>query len=329
MQTASGVLMKSKLHVMCRVPSSRSCAYGFGWTKISDAWNEDRTCNSNCSERSVQDTNCDDSCSSARGAKEQLADRHRRVERSAMRDPATAKMRQRCISESRMLSQGAERDLWRSDSEMQDWKEQQVLREEQVTRLQALVHVQEHRKEQRSSARCCPGSVPRTSSDHEERWVACEQSSVPLVHNVASREPRALISISSTSWEGRCRRSFQSSRVQRLLTKQQGTFSGWCKIVFRVVAVNRMQQFNEPVWTSLTGTFPLGDVESTIRVPIELSLPRDACLQDIWQVVPDRHETSGKCNWLYRSNVFQVSKHGFWNHCNKEEWCRLWRMPRR
>ena len=35
--------------------------------KISDAWNEDRTCNSNCSERSVQDTNCDDSCSSARG----------------------------------------------------------------------------------------------------------------------------------------------------------------------------------------------------------------------------------------------------------------------
>ena len=52
---------------------------------------------------------------------------------------------------------------------MQDWKEQQVLREEQVTRLQALVQVQEHRKEQRSSARCCPGSVPRTSSDHEER----------------------------------------------------------------------------------------------------------------------------------------------------------------
>ena len=41
---------------------------------------------------------------------------------------------------------------------MQEWKEQQVLREEQVTRLQALVH-----------ARCCPGSVLRTSSDHEER----------------------------------------------------------------------------------------------------------------------------------------------------------------
>ena len=34
------------------------------------------------------------------------------------------------------------------------------------------------------------------------------------------------------------------------------------------------------VHTSLTGTFPLGDVESTIRVPIELSLPRDACLQE-------------------------------------------------
>ena len=33
---------------------------------------------------------------------------------------------------------------------MQDWKEQQVLREEQVTRLQALVQVQEHRKEQRA-----------------------------------------------------------------------------------------------------------------------------------------------------------------------------------
>ena len=63
---------------------------------------------------------------------------------------------------------------------MQDWKKQQVLREEQVTRLQTLVQVQEHRKEQRSSARCCPGSVPRTSSDHEERRVACEQSNVPL-----------------------------------------------------------------------------------------------------------------------------------------------------
>ena len=66
---------------------------GFQWTEISDAWNEDRTCNSNCSERSVQDANCDDSCSSARGgAKERLADRHRRVERSAMRDPAIARM---------------------------------------------------------------------------------------------------------------------------------------------------------------------------------------------------------------------------------------------
>ena len=44
-------------------------------------------------ERSVQDTNCDDSYSSARGgAKERLADRHRRVERSAMRDPAIAWM---------------------------------------------------------------------------------------------------------------------------------------------------------------------------------------------------------------------------------------------
>ena len=50
---------------------------------------------------------------------------------------------------------------------MQDWKEQQVLREEQMTRLQALVQVQQRRREQRSSARC-PGSVPRTSSDHEE-----------------------------------------------------------------------------------------------------------------------------------------------------------------
>ena len=58
------------------------------------------------------------------------------------------------------------------------------------------------------------------------------------------------------------------------------------------------------VHTSLTGTFPLGDVESTIRVPIELSLPRDA--------------TSGKCDWLYRSDEFQVSKHGSWNHCSKE-----------
>ena len=32
--------------------------------------------------------------------------------------------------------------------------------------------------------------------------VACEQSNVPHVHNAASREPRALIPISSTSWEG-------------------------------------------------------------------------------------------------------------------------------
>ena len=52
---------------------------------------------------------------------------------------------------------------------------------------------------------------------------------------------------------------------------------------------------------------------------MELSLPRDACLQDIRQVVTDKHETSGKCNWLYTSNVFQVSKHGFWSHCSKEE----------
>lgn len=71
------------------------------------------------------------------------------------------------------------------------------------------------------------------------------------------------------------------------------------------------------IHTSFTGTFPLGDVESTIRVPIELSLPRDACLQNIRQVVTDKHETSGKYNWLYRSNEFQVSKHGFWNHCSK------------
>ena len=33
----------------------------------------------------------------------QIADRHCRVERSAMRDPATARMCQRCISESRVL----------------------------------------------------------------------------------------------------------------------------------------------------------------------------------------------------------------------------------
>ena len=71
--------------------------------------------------------------------------------------------------------------------------------------------------------------------------------------------------------------------------------------------------------TGLTGTSPLGDVEPTIRVPMELSLPRDACLQDIRQVVTDKHETLGKCNWLYTSNVFQVSKHGFWSHCSKEE----------
>ena len=69
--------------------------------------------------------------------------------------------------------------------------------------------------------------------------------------------------------------------------------------------------------TSLTGTFTLGDVQPTIRVPVELSLPRDACLQDIRQVVTDKHETSGKCNWLYTSNVFQVSK--FWSHCSNEE----------
>ena len=106
----------------------------------------------------------------------------------------------------------------------------------------------------RCSARSCPGSVARTSSDHEERWVACEQSNVPLAHNVASRETRTLIPSSSvcTSWEGRCRRSFQSSRVQRMLTKQQGTFCGRCKIVFRVVAVNRMQQSNE--WRACPAT---------------------------------------------------------------------------
>ena len=51
-----------------------------------------KTCNSNCPEKSVQDTNCDDSCSSAfGGAKKRLADRHRRLERSAMRDPTTAR----------------------------------------------------------------------------------------------------------------------------------------------------------------------------------------------------------------------------------------------
>ena len=73
------------------------------------------------------------------------------------------------------------------------------------------------------------------------------------------------------------------------------------------------------VHTGLTGTFPLGDVEPSIRVPMELSLLRDVCLQDIQQVVTDKHETSGKCNCLYTSNVFQVNKHGFWNHCSKEE----------
>ena len=73
------------------------------------------------------------------------------------------------------------------------------------------------------------------------------------------------------------------------------------------------------VHTGLTGTSPLGDAVPTIRVPMELSLPRDACLQDIRQVVTDKHETSGKCNRLYTSNVFQVSKHGLWSHCSKEE----------
>ena len=73
------------------------------------------------------------------------------------------------------------------------------------------------------------------------------------------------------------------------------------------------------VHTGLTGTFPLGDVEPTIRVPMELSLPKDACLQVIRQVATDKHETSAKCNWLYTSNVFQVSKHGFWSHCSQDE----------
>jgi len=40
--------------------------------------------------------------------------------------------------------------------------------------------------------------------------------------------------------------------------------------------------------TGLAGTSPLGHVELTIRVPMELSLPRDACLQDIRQAVADK-----------------------------------------
>ena len=73
------------------------------------------------------------------------------------------------------------------------------------------------------------------------------------------------------------------------------------------------------VHTGLTGTSLLGDAEPTIRVPMEVSLSRDACLQDIRQVVTDKHERSGKCNWLHTRNVFQVSKHDFWSHCSKEE----------
>ena len=58
--------------------------------------------------------------------------------------------------------------------------------------------------------------------------------------------------------------------------------------------------------------------ELTIRVPMKLSLPRDACLQDTRQVVTDKHEMSQKCNWLCTSSVFQVRKHGLWSRCNTE-----------
>ena len=57
--------------------------------------------------------------------------------------------------------------------------------------------------------------------------------------------------------------------------------------------------------TGLTGTSPLGDVGPTIRVPMELSLPRDACLQDIRQVVTDKHETSGNATGCTRAMCFK------------------------
>ena len=104
---------------------------------------------------------------------------------------------------------------------------------------------------QKGAAQQWPDVVLEVFGEHllimKKDEFSCEQSNVLLAHNVASRESRALIPSSSvcTSWEERRRRSFQSSRVQRLLTKQQGTNSGRCKIVFRVVAVSRMQQSNE------------------------------------------------------------------------------------
>ena len=55
--------------------------------------------------------------------------------------------------------------------------------------------------------------------------------------------------------------------------------------------------------TGLTGKSPLGDVWADNPSSDGAFLTRNV----------------GKCNWLYTSNVFQVSKHGFWSHCSKEE----------
>ena len=72
----------------------------------------------------------------------------------------------------------------------------------------------------------------------------------------------------------------------------------------RVVTVNRMQQSSgrracpaavvSIVHTGLAGRSLLGDAEPTIQVPMELSLSRDACLQDIRQVVTEKPEIVGE-----------------------------------
>ena len=59
------------------------------------------------------------------------------------------------------------------------------------------------------------------------------------------------------------------------------------------------------VHTGLTGTSPLGDAEPTIRVPMELALPRDACLQDIRQVVTDKLESRGNATRCTRAMCFK------------------------
>ena len=65
---------------------------------------------------------------------------------------------------------------------MQDWKEQQVLREEQMTRLQALVQVQ------------CPIQSLEVYLEHllimKKDELRVNSPVSPLVHNVASREPK-------------------------------------------------------------------------------------------------------------------------------------------